>query len=63
MLYLFLKKIERDRALEEEQVERGTQNLKQGQMGARIHKPGDHDMSLHRMLNQLSYPGAPLIYL
>ena len=48
--------------------DRGRQNPKQFQAlrcqhrawcRARTHKPGDHDLSRSRTLNQLSHPGAP----
>ena len=50
--------------------ERGTEELKwalcwqqQAQCWAQTHKLWDHDLSWCQMLNQLSHPGAPKVYL
>ena len=69
-VYWFLRERERE-CVSGEGAEKETQNPKpapsselsaQSPRGARTHGPRDHDLSRSRTLNQLSHPGAPVVY-
>ena len=70
MFYLFLRK--RDRAWVGRGRERGRHRIRsrlqalscqhRAQCGARTHELWDHDLSWSWTLNQLSHPGAPIIW-